>query len=282
MKDKILITGGSGLLGHVCVEVFRAAGYNVVAPTHDICELTNPDVIKHLIISEKPTYILNCAAQRNPERCETDTPEVRAINIDLPYHLARFGIPMIHLSTDYVFNGTNAPYEVDAQPRPLNHYGRQKAAAEKLLETFEHVAILRVPILYGPTNDLRKSAVTILATNLLATKTQSLEIDDLAIRYPTLTTDVAKQLLLMMPHIGGNLRGIFHYSGQEAMTKYLMALHIAKCLGLDSMLCQASTHPPSVPRPYDCHLSTKRLRQLNLFVQPTPFAKALPDILAMA
>lgn len=276
---RVLITGGSGLLGQACVTAFRVAGHEVFAPTHAEYDLTFDTVIDALIHTIKPDVILNCAAQRNPDLCETASPEVLALNVALPQRLARFGIPMIHISTDYVFNGTQAPYETDAQRKPLNMYGRQKADAEVAIEDLEHVAILRLPILYGPVEDLRQSAVTVLAANLLAAKGQPVQMDNLAVRYPTLTTDIAQQLLVMLPLVGKKLHGIFHYSGEEPMTKYLMALHMACMLKLDPAMCVPNNQAPTVPRPYDCHLSSKRLQQLQLYVPPTTFIDALPLVL---
>jgi dTDP-4-dehydrorhamnose reductase len=280
--SKVLITGGSGLLGRACVAAFQAADYTVVAPTHAACDLTDATATEALLQEVQPDLILNCAAQRRPDLCEANTPAVRALNVTLPERLARVGVPLIHISTDYVFNGTQAPYEVDAPRRPLNQYGRQKAEAEAAIELFEHVAILRLPILYGPTPALSASAVTCLAANLMAAKGAPVKMDNLAVRYPTLTTDIARQLLALAPHVGHALHGIFHYSGQEPMTKHLMALHMARCLGIDPALCLSDTTPPTVPRPYDCHLSVKRLQQLALFVEPTPFAAALPAILGQS
>lgn len=276
---KVLITGGSGLLGRTCALSFQAAGHEVYAPTHAAYDLTQSNIVDTLVQSVCPDFILNCAAQRKPDICEANTPDVRALNVALPQHLARFGKPLLHISTDYVFNGTQAPYEVDAQRRPLNMYGCQKAEAETAIEAFEHVAILRLPILYGPVKDLRQSAVTVLAANLLAAKGAPVLMDNLAVRYPTFTIDIAQQILMMMPLVGKGLCGCFHYSGDEPMTKHLMALHMVRILGLDANMCVPDTQPPKVPRPYDCHLSTKRLKQLNLYKQPTPFAKALEVIL---
>lgn len=276
---RVLITGGSGLLGHACVMAFRAAGYEVFAPLHREYDLTLPHVVDALIETIQPDVILNCAAQRQPDVCETNAVEVVALNVDLPKRLARFGIPMIHISTDYVFNGTQAPYDIDAQRKPLNMYGRQKADAEAAIEDLEHIAILRLPILYGPVKDWRQSAVTVLAANLLASKGSPVLIDNLAVRYPTLTTDVAQQLLMMLPLVGKTLHGIFHYSGEEPMTKHLMALYMARILKLDPAMCVPNSQPPTVPRPYDCHLSSRRLQQLRLYVPPTAFIDALPLIL---
>lgn len=279
-KGRALVTGGSGLLGRQVVAALTEAGWEVAAPTHAACDLTHAEAVDHLLESVRPALIVNCAALRHPDACEADDAPVRALNIALPTRLAAAGIPLIHLSTDYVFDGRNAPYETDARRCPLNAYGRQKAAAEEAVECAPHALILRVPLLFGPTPDLRASAATVLAANLLAAKGAAVPMDDLAIRYPTFTPDVARQLAVLAPHVAGRaLGGIFHYSGEEPMTKHLMALTMAPLIGCDPAQCLPDHRPPAVPRPYDCHLSVRRLRQTGLYVPPTPFASALLRVL---
>lgn len=280
---KLLLLGASGLLGRQVAATFRAAGWELAAPTHREVDLARPEAVAALLATAAPDLILNCAAQRRPDLCEGNAPEVLALNVDLPRRLAESGRPLIHISTDYVFNGANAPYAEEAHRCPINAYGRQKAAAEAAIEEAPNALILRLPILFGPTPDLRASAVTILAANLLAARGACVKMDDLALRYPTFTCDIARQLLrLASPVYAGTLRGIAHYSAEEPMTKFQMALTMAQLIGVDPAQCLPDHTPPAVPRPYDCHLSTRRLRQLGLFVEPTPFATALIQTLAAA
>ena len=280
---KLLLLGASGLLGRQVAATFRAAGWELAAPTHREVDLARPDAVAALLATAAPDLILNCAAQRRPDLCEGNAPEVLALNVDLPRRLAESGRPLIHISTDYVFNGANAPYAEDARRYPINAYGRQKAAAEAAIEEAPNALILRLPILFGPTPDLRASAVTVLAANLLNARGTCVKMDDLAIRYPTFTCDIARQLLrLASPVCAGTLRGIAHYSAEEPMTKFQMALTMAPLIGVDPAQCLPDHTPPAVPRPYDCHLSTRRLRQLGFFVEPTPFATALIQTLAAA
>lgn len=276
---KILLTGGSGLLGRAVRAELTAGGHTVSAPTHAEYNLCDGDAVTRLLETGRPEAIVNCAAQRRPDLCESDSPEVRALNIDLPARLAAAGVPLVHISTDYVFDGTDAPYETDAPRCPLNGYGRQKAAAEEAIEALPNVVILRVPILFGPTPDLRASAVTVLAANLMAARGASVPMDDVAVRYPTFTPDVARQIAAMLPGVGITLQGIYHYTGAEAMTKHLMALTIAPLVGCQAEQCLPDRRPTAVPRPYDCHLSVRRLQEAGLWVPPTPFASALLRVL---
>ena len=272
---RVWVTGGSGSLGSQVVAILRQAGATVFAPSHGEADLTQPEVIRQCFQTLQPTHIINCAAQRRPDCCESASPEVIALNVTLPQLLAQCGVPLVHISTDYVFNGANAPYDEGAQRRPLNAYGRQKAEAEALIEALPNVVILRVPILFGPIADWSNSAVTVLAANLLKAKGGAVMMDDIAIRYPTFTTDIARQILAFLPEVGNRFRGIYHYSGNEPMTKFMMGLAIAPLIGCLPTQCLPDHRPTTVPRPYDCHLSTRHLRQTGCFVEPTPFATAL-------
>lgn len=280
MTRRLFLTGGSGLLGRQVRQVFTEAGWQVEAPTHGELDLTDLPAVAARVAAAAPDVIVHCAAQRRPDLCEGGAPEVEVLNVALPEVLARSGCPMIHLSTDYVFNGANAPYEPTARRCPLNAYGRQKAAAEAAIEGFEQVLILRVPILFGPTPDWRASAVTVLAANLAEARGACVKMDDTAIRYPTFTRDIARQLLVLAPALcERRVRGIFHYSGEEAMTKFQMGQTMAPLIGCSPGQCLPDYTPPAVPRPYDCHLSTRTLQQSGLFVRPTPFATALIETL---
>ena len=107
----------------------------------------------------------------------------------------------------------------------------------------------------------------------------SVPMDDVAVRYPTFTPDVARQIAAMLPGVGITLQGIYHYTGAEAMTKHLMALTIAPLVGCQAEQCLPDRRPTAVPRPYDCHLSVRRLQEAGLWVPPTPFASALLRVL---
>lgn len=278
---KVLLLGASGLLGRAVRAAFEAADWEVVAPTHAELDLLNFPVLTRRISALAPELIINCAAQRKPDLCEAATPDILALNVELPHLLAQSHRPLIHISTDYVFNGANAPYAPDAHCAPLNAYGLQKAQAESRLAPFEQALIVRVPILFGPTDDLRKSAVTVLAANLIAARGACVTFDDTAIRYPTYTCDIARQLFaLAAPLLAGKLHGIVHYSAEEPMTKCQMAMNMAPLVGCSIDQCLPDYTPPRVPRPYDCHLSTRALRQRGIFVEPTSFAAAIIQTLA--
>lgn len=292
-ENSILITGASGLLGREVRRLFSVTGFSVTGTAHSrakpglVCvDLADAQSVARLVDEVRPAAIINCAAERRPDACEAETPAVARLNIGLPAQLAELAeqkkFLLIQISTDYVFDGTLPPYPVDARPHPLNAYGRQKFAAEEAIrKACRDAAILRMPILYGPTEDLSESAITVIAANLLRAKGAGVPMDDLAVRYPTLTTDVARQLLAMVKDHRPEypIEGIYHYSGNDAMTKYAMALTMVPFIGCQAEQCIPDYRPPTVPRPRDCHLDTARLRERGIFIDPTSFVAGIATVL---
>jgi dTDP-4-dehydrorhamnose reductase len=144
--------------------------------------------------------------------------------------------------------------------------------------------MLRVPILYGAVEYLAESSVTVLAQNMMNARGtgKKLPMEHWATRYPTLTDDVAVVLRQMLEYhfAKGSLAGIYHWSGNESMTKYDMALVYAKEIGFDPSQLVPDVTPPSsaAPRPKDCHLDSSALESLGMG-RRTPFAEAVPRIL---
>ena len=151
--------------------------------------------------------MVHCAAERAPDKVDTNPDGARSLNVAATQHIAQAcaarNIFLLYISTDYVFPGRQgeAPYLASAKPEPTNLYGELKLAGEKALlqetERSKHGAVLRVPVLYGPCSDKvgsKESAVNVLLEQLWAAqeKGKIIKMDDWSIRYPTLTTDVGR------------------------------------------------------------------------------------------
>lgn len=148
------------------------------------------------------------AANRFPDKCDTDPEGTRALNITASEALAKVcaarGIFLIYISTDYVFPGTpgDAPYEVDATASPPNLYGLTKWEGEKaILGAYKeagkegYAVVLRVPVLYGEAENNSESAVNVLMDAVWKAQekeSEGIKMDHWAIRYPTNTEDVGR------------------------------------------------------------------------------------------
>ena len=147
------------------------------------------------------------AANRFPDKCDTDPEGTRALNIAASASLAKLcaadSILLIYISTDYVFPGTegHAPYEITSTPKPPNLYGETKWEGEKaVLSAYDKAGkagwgvVLRVPVLYGEAESPAESAVNVLmnAVQKAEDKDANIKMDHWAIRYPTNTEDVGR------------------------------------------------------------------------------------------
>ena len=212
------------------------------------------------------------------DKCPSESWE---LNVDVPKRLAetcfRTGTALVFVSTDYVFDGIEPPYDESAKPNPLNLYGKSKAAAEQgISATGCAYTILRVPILYGPSTDAAESAVTVLLRNLTEGVGQDVFLDDGAIRYPTLTSDVARAIRFL---VDKRTRGVYHYTAEEPYTKYGMARLMASVLGLSASTIYPDPHPArGTKRPLNSHLNGTKLRRAG-FSECTPFGKGIAAVL---
>lgn len=294
---KVLVTGASGLLGREVMKAFAGCeGFDAVGVARSRAgnglarlDLLDRAALDAAVDSIAPDIVVHCAAERRPDVGARDPDAMRRLNVDatgwLAAATARSGGWMILVSTDYVFDGVNPPFAEDAPANPINDYGRSKRDAElAMLAESPDGAVLRVPILYGPTDDLEESAVTAgVARALLDPKTARRECDDWAVRHPTCTTDVAAAILALARRraSAGDISGTYHFSSPERMTKYTMAIALAEFFGRDpSILAPLSEPVPgAAPRPRDSTLSCGRIEALGIRATTTfraGIARSLP------
>jgi len=255
-------------------------------------DLTDASAVRQAFAKWSPDLVVHSAAERRPDLVDGDPATAERLNVGATGLLAELtaasGSRFIYISTDYVFDGKAPPYAPDAQTAPLNAYGRMKLAGEDIVRAAYSTigdaafAILRIPILYSRVEYLGESAVTELATKLLAG--QSFKCEDWALRYPAHADDVARAVaLIAWQLIQGEPKpvgGIYHFAGAERYTKYGMARIIAKELAVDPLLIEADPSPPSgAPRPKDCRLDAARLSSLG-FEPRIRFADGIGDALA--
>lgn len=276
----ILITGVSGFLGSHLARLLQERR----RPFTGIYNLKKPDIpaerldlfdrkeVLEKLEELRPSAILHLAAASSPNWCELHPKESQLINVDAAINLAAYardaGIPLLFTSTDLVFDGQNAPYDEEWAPSPICTYGMQKAAAEQgVLLTYPEAAIVRLPLLYGWGNNFTKQWVE----SLRAGQAFSAFVDEF--RSPAYVEDAAHGLLMLL-ELGA--AGFYHLGGPEPLSRFDMAIRIARAFGIDERLVQpgkqADVAMPA-PRPADVSLSSEKAYALGY--QPREIGEAL-------
>jgi dTDP-4-dehydrorhamnose reductase len=243
---RILITGINGLLGQQCVHEFESDYELIGLDIQPSCvfdnvdyhtvDLTKRDRIKATLIETKPDYIIHAAAFTNVDGAELQREACWKINVESVQHLAHYAekinARMIHLSTDYVFDGKSGPYRETDIPRPVGYYGKSKLASENILiQTGIPHSIVRTMILYGAGIQVRPNFATWLITQLKSG--QQVQIVDDQFGNPTIADDVSAAIRRI---IEKDKWDIFHISGAELTDRYSFAIQIAREFELDSDL----------------------------------------------
>jgi dTDP-4-dehydrorhamnose reductase len=250
---KILITGSNGLLGQKLVELIsKNFAYQLIATsrgenrlkTKDGYFYTSLDIcikeeIDNVIALHKPDYVIHTAAMTNVDQCESEKEHCLKMNVEAVKNIAEAckvnNAFLIHLSTDFIFDGTAGPYKEDDLPNPLSFYGQSKLDAEALVkESGCKWAIVRTVIVYGVAQDMSRSNIVLWVKNNLE-QSKAINVVNDQWRTPTLAEDLAKGCMLIVEN---NTEGVFNISGEEMLTPFEMAIKTADFFGLNKTLIQ--------------------------------------------
>lgn len=217
---KILVTGANGQVGREVAELALQSCIPVCGFDRQSLDITQPDQIEAAIVSCKPDFIFNCAAYTAVDKAEDEKELAFAINRDGAQNLANackhHDIPLLHISTDYVFDGTKeTPYTEEDQTNPLSVYGESKWQGEEAIrKTWEKHIILRTSWVFG------KHGNNFVKTMLkLAESHDTLRIVSDQHGAPTAAADIARTLLDIARQINTGTKdgwGTYHYSGIPA------------------------------------------------------------------
>ncbi|XP_036247596.1 methionine adenosyltransferase 2 subunit beta [Molothrus aeneus] len=290
---RVLITGATGLLGRAVFKEFNENNWNAVGcgyrraqPRFEHVNLLDSIAVHDIIHDFQPHVIVHCAAERRPDVVEGQPDAASQLNVAASANLAKeaAGVRafLIYISTDYVFDGTSPPYKETDVPNPLNFYGKTKLEGEKaVLENNEDTAVLRIPVLYGEVERLEESAVTVMFDKVQFSN-KSANMDHWQQRFPTNVKDVAAvcRQLAEKRMLDPSIKGTFHWSGNEQMTKYEMACAIADAFNLPSSHLRPITDSPVVGalRPRNAQLDCSKLEMLGIG-QRTPFRAGIRESL---
>jgi dTDP-4-dehydrorhamnose reductase len=263
--NKVLVAGGQGRLGRALGAV---GGPRVVAVGRDVLDITDADTIARVLLAVQPAAVINAAVARGIELAEADPSDAQAINAVGPAKLAelcaRASIPLIHISTDYVFGAeTNRPWREDDPVSPVNVYGRTKADGERrVLAVHARACVVRVAWLFGDGEDFIARLLSAGATGIVA-------VAEDQIGSPTPIYLAAERLLdLAELMIAGNpnVPPILHVAGSPPASRADWVMHFFEAIrrgeGRTPSLRPASlaSFPSIASRPHfsalDCSLAT--------------------------
>ncbi|MCR5888732.1 SDR family oxidoreductase [Hymenobacter sp. J193] len=249
---RLLITGSNGLLGQQLVArlhqepgvelIATSRGTNKLAGLHPAVRFVPLDVtdraqVLQVLAEEQPTHLIHTAAMTNADECELNREDCWRQNVTAVENLVaaceQQRIHLLHLSTDFVFNGDTGPLTEDAVPAPINFYGESKLAAERAVQASRgQWAILRTVLVYGTAHEYGRTNLVLWVRDSLRAGKQLQVVND-QLRTPTLVEDLAEGCWLAARQ---NATGLYHISGAEVFTPYQMALRVAAYFELDAGL----------------------------------------------
>lgn len=269
---RLLVTGAHGLLGRALLQTDWGSNVERIGcgrrseaigdvPCHAV-DLTDPDAVLALWRQVRPDRVIHTAAVTNVDLCETDPQLARQVNRDAVGHVVDatvdVGGRVAHLSTDYVFDGTEGPYAESAPTRPLSEYGRMKLASEELVTNADAGFVVRTLWLYGYLRDVRPNLVT-WPIGALA-RGESLRIVNDQWGNATYVHDLARALVEMCL---ADASGVFHMGGQTYLTREELVRHVAAHFDLSdegvSTMTTAEANQ-AAPRPLRSGLRTERIQ----------------------
>ncbi len=276
-RFRYLVTGREGQVVRSLIErchLEKAGDIDLIAVGRPALDLGKPETIKSAIDQIKPDIIISAAAYTAVDQAEADEATARHVNASGPRALAQaasvHGIPMIHLSTDYVFDGTKtAPYTEADPVAPLGIYGCSKLEGEEyVLEAWHNVAILRTAWVYSPYGK------NFVKTMLRVAETRdTLNVVDDQIGNPTSALDIADGILAVASNLLSSpdqkLRGVFHMTGHGDATWADFAEEIfdaAKKVGGPVATVQriaTADYPTPARRPANSRLNNNKLHSTH-------------------
>lgn len=245
---ELVLVGGGGMLGRAFAALLEARGIAYAAPSRTELDVTRAESVRTGLDAVR-TGVLNCAAYTDVDGAEADEAGACAVNADGVRHLTErcdeLGVPLLHFSTDYVFDGQGkAPYRTDDATDPVNAYGRSKALGERaLLASPGRHLLVRTSWLYAPWG---KNFVQSIAR--LATERPKLNVVNDQRGRPTSAEHLAATALSLL--LGG-AHGIYHVTDGGSCTWYELAKATVEIIGAPCAVepCTSDAFPRPAKRP---------------------------------
>jgi len=259
---RCLVFGGAGMLGQAVVAEARSRGWAALGLSHAQADVTDRERLLYWADAFRPEAVVNCAAFTRVDDCEKETERAFAVNGEAVAHAAaaaaKAGARLIHVSTDYVFDGeARQPYREDAPTAPLSVYGRSKLEGERRALAYDRSLVVRTSWLFGPGGP-----------SFVATMVGLIEAGRLPLRVvqdqqgcPTYTPFLAAALL-DLARLG--TAGVVHYRNREPVSWYAFAVEIARLWSGRAEVVPITTaeFPRPAPRPAYSVLDVARFEEI--------------------
>jgi len=248
---KILITGANGLLGQKLVALISGEGNHELLATgrgsnrlpsgksytYASMDITDRERVLSVCREFRPDTIIHTAAMTNVDQCEEKRKACWEMNVSAVSNIIEAcrneGSHLVHVSTDFIFDGSKGPLTEDEIASPVNYYGESKLAAEKaIINSNISWSIARTVLVYGVAHDMSRSNIILWVRKSLEEGKEINVVDD-QWRTPTLAEDLAIGCYLLAT---SGKQGIFNISGKDFMTPYEMAIATAEFFQLDKSL----------------------------------------------
>lgn len=283
---KIVITGSNGLLGQTLVNLLmkQPSNYSVYGLSrgenrsgrddfsYHRTDITNFNELNHLLRTIQPDFMVNTAAMTNVDTCEEQKEACLKINVEAVENLTKIcseiHAHLIHISTDFIFDGVKGYYKETDLPNPISFYGNSKLKSEEIVVSAGiSYSILRTILVYGKVNNLARNNIVLWVKEMLEKKNKITIVND-QFRMPTYVEDLALACKLS---IDQNAKGIFNISSNHLLSIFEIALQIAEVFGLQKEFIvpiSTETLNQKAPRPPKTGFNlSKTNKELGLYTQ---------------
>lgn len=271
-----LVVGANGQLGN---ELKLLLGEKAEYVDRDQLDITDAAAVKAFVVPEKYSAVINCAAYTAVDKAETDAELAEKINVTGPLNLAKTGIPLIQVSTDYVFDGTgHCPYVETDTTNPQSIYGVTKLAGEKAaLDNACGCFVIRTAWLYSTFG-----ANFVKTMRRLGAERNELKVVFDQIGSPTYARDLAAAVVAALPKLKLGVKEIYHFSNEGICSWYDFAVEIMKLSGLACKVypIESKDYPTPAKRPFYSVLNKGKIKR-DLGIEINHWADSLKDCVEM-
>ena len=257
MQNKILVTGANGQLGTELQKLLSDAIFTDV----DVLDITDLEMVKKFVKDNNIGTIVNCAAYTAVDKAEDDEERAQKINEVGPYNLAVSGAKIIHVSTDYVFDGKGyKPYLEDDETNPVSVYGKTKRAGElAVINNAKIGVVIRTAWLYSA-----HGGNFVKTMRKLGSERESLNVVADQIGTPTFAGDLAEAIVKIIPQLSEENKGIYHFTNEGVCSWYDFAVEI---MDKSMLKCKvnpipSSAYPTRAVRPFYSVLSKLKIKEV--------------------